>query len=232
MPIIYTEPRNLGKGTGNQSLMSDGDPRTYFTASGSIAIPLGTDSINTAIIIAGTGVSVTASGMTPDMNNPVTISGDRTFNLFTTTTPISTTLSVSATGRIYEVYAVEQLLDLRSNNEQTLTTYEPTIVDKDRYQIPDLYENITTQTGPSLNSRRVDSFEVWRRDSNLTACMMEFNKIKNIYETHADITIWAMNDTNAIDYESVYIGHWVSGSLSYTIEGVNAISYTFGVESR
>ena len=232
MPIIYTKPRNLGRGTGNQSMMSDGDPRTYFTASGSVPISLGTDSIDTAIIITGTGVSVTASGLTPDMNNPVTISGDRQFSLFTSMSPVSTTLSVSATGRIYEVYAVEQLLDLRSNNEQTLTTYEPTISDKDRYLIEDIYGNVTIQSGHSVNSRRTDAFEVWRRGNNLSDCMAEYNKVKNIYETHGDITIWAMNDTNAVDYESVYVGHWVSGSLTYTIEGVNAISYTFGIESR
>lgn len=232
MPIIYTKPFNLGRLSGNAGRLCDGDPTTYFTLSGTQVFPLESGAtINTIIAISGRGVGITTPGFTAHADNPIEISGDRDFHLFTFSgTQISA--AITATGRVYEVYAMRELLRLENSDSMALTLYNPNESDKDRYAEEDLYGNVSVESGPGSGARRSDSFEVWFRGDDLTACMKEYNKLKYIYQVNDMITLWAMTESGATDYESVYPGHFVSGSLAYRIQGVNAISYTFSIEGR
>lgn len=138
----------------------------------------------------------------------------------------------SAVVKIYAIKVMRRVLDLSiSGSERTITAYQPSFGDRSGIDIvEDLYGNRDEQRRHNAYLRETITYRIWRKDNNISACRQEINEIRKVNYDHSNFNFFDLAETGATDYEACYQAHFVPNSISYSLQGVNALSYTFGIE--
>ena len=243
MPIIYTEPVNLGTNqftnTGGSSgslvNLADGNPRTSFTTNSltftaSITPSMSVDSL----YVLGEGVDTVTAGSIATAEATTETHSDRKGFIATASTPFSVgsftvTVTGSPTVTIYHMLLMRRLLDLRQTNNLAITSLQKSGQMRNAFPVPDLYGNTVMQTDAYSWVRPQLSYQIWRSDSNLTMARQEISRWRYVAAENPNIVIWDLAETGAQNYEAVYRGYWAPGAFSQEIRGTTVVESSFSV---
>ena len=127
---------------------------------------------------------------------------------------------------------MRHLLDLTDTDTRAITRFDTTGATRAAYIQEDLYGTRTVQVGRYSDIRRSVNYQIWESAANLTAARHKISELLYIQQENPNIVIWDLDEANAQDYESVFPAFWVPGSFSSSIEGAQAVSYSFSVEEQ
>lgn len=204
-------------------VVADGISSATFDIVSPASSSLGTQL--TGVLNSGDQRTITFPSSLPATFTPVAVSSGR-LRLVKT--------SANARVRIYAVYVMGTLLDLRNSDDGTngrsISRFDPSGEVRNAFIVEDLYGNRTLQTGHINQIRNIVRYTIWQISNNLTECRSELNKVKRVVQENPNFTLWDLVEPNNMDYESLGLAHWVPNSFNSSIEGQQALTYSFSIE--
>ena len=134
--------------------------------------------------------------------------------------------------RIYQILVMRQLLALNQSDTRAITTFDTTREIRNAYIQEDIYGGQTLQVGHINNAKKTINYQIWQNASTLSGARSELNQVYNILRQNPNFTIWDLDEPNSQDYESVFPAFWIPTSFTETIEGTQAISYSFSIQEQ
>lgn len=244
MPIIYTEPVNLGTnqftntgGTTSGSLvnLADGNPRTSFTTNTLTFTATITPSTSVdTLYVLGTGIDTVTAGSIASAVATVDTYDNRKAFIATAPTPFSVgSFTVTLTGdpnvTIYHMFLMRRLINLQQSGSLAITRFEKSGQMRNSFPVPDLNGNTVLQTDANSWIHPQLSYQIWQRASNLTAARNIVTKNWTTAADNPNIVLWDLAEPNAMDHETVYRGHWSPSSFTQEVMGTNVVQYSFSI---
>ena len=134
--------------------------------------------------------------------------------------------------KIYQIIVMKFLVDLTDSSNRSITRFDTTRQVRNAYIQEDLYGTRSLQVGHLPDAKRSISYQIWESANNLTAARNKLSEFYKLQAENPNITVWDLEETNALSFESVFPAFWVPGAFSETIEATQAISYNFTIEEQ
>ena len=257
MPRFYINPAQISSITdsqlagattaGNLSNIFDGNKHTFYQTNSAgtanvleFIVNLTDITIMDTIYVIGQNISTVQIFEIGGDFATVPTYNDRDVLLRTYASPYSTrrlTLrctreSAGIRTRLYQILIMRHLLDLNQSDTRVITRFETTRQIRNAFVQEDLYGSRVLQTGHINTAKKTINYQMWQNASTLSEARAELNRVYNIQRQYPNFTIWDLDEPNAQDYESVFPAYWVPNSFSESIEGTQAISYSFSIEEQ
>lgn len=257
-PLTNLADRNASsRGTGNTGSLNnlwDGNPFTFYdTKSATLefnATSMAGETVDTVYVVAENIDDVSFRSINPATqifsDQPVIDTWDtddtpgysirKAFITTHTSTITSTSMRVTLTRtagtnsvRIFHLFIMRQLLDLKKSSTLTITRFQKSGQMRNAFPVPDLYGGTVLQTDANSWIHPQLSYQLWQTGSNLTEARNIVTSQRNIARRYPNITIWDLAEPNAQDYESIYKAYWTPASFTQELAGTNVVRHGFDI---